>query len=123
LRWLWLLVGGTVIAAWAAVIVHIRRDVVPPDCRDPRTLALVHASLVGRFHLPASVGLSHIETLAGGPLAFRFVCQADVEVNRALLPPGPLPGFAHYTSELTNRGRRQEVTVEVTPLMIWEQVQ
>lgn len=119
----WLLLGGTGIAALAAVIVYIRRDVVPPDCRDPQTLALVHKSLVGRFHLPPSVGLSHIETLAGGPLAFRFVCQADVEVNRALLPPGPRPGFVHYTSVLTDQGRRQEVTVELTPLMIWEQVQ
>jgi hypothetical protein len=124
LRWLIGLIVALVIAVTTAVVVHVREDVLPPDCRDPRTLALVHSSLTGRFHLPASVGVSHIEMLAGGPLAFRFVCQADVEVDPALLPPGrPRPGFVHYTSQLTNHGHQQEVTVELSPLMIWEQVQ
>jgi len=124
LKWAVLAAVGVVIAVIAAVIVHVRRDVVPPGCHDPRTLTLVHSVLTDRFHLPPSVYLSHIETEAGGPLAFRFVCQADVEVDPALLQPGrPRPGFAHYTSEFTAKDHRQEVTVQIEPLMIWEQVQ
>lgn len=123
LKWVAFAVVGVVLAVSAAVIVHVRRDVVPPDCHDPQTLTLVHSSLIGRFRLPPSVYLSHIETMAGGPLAFRFVCQADIEVDPALLQPGrPRPGFVHYTSELA-KGHLQEVTVQIEPLMIWEQVQ
>jgi hypothetical protein len=114
--------AALVLGVAAAVIVHIRRHVVPPDCRDPRTLALVYDSLKNHFHLPESTRIDHIHMLAGGWLAFRFVCEADIEVNFAELPPGPKPGFVDYTSQWTN-GRRQEVTVRVAPLMIWVPVQ
>lgn len=124
MRWLGLAIATLLLGATTAVVVHVRRDVVPPGCRDPQTLALVHSTLTDRFHLPPSVYLSHIEMMAGGPLAFRFVCQADLEVDPALLRPGrPRPGFVHYTSQLTEKGHRQEVTVQIEPLMIWEQVQ
>ncbi len=123
MRWLLLVVSALVLGVAAGVIVHIRRHVVPPDCRDPRTLALVHQSLTGHFHLPPSTEIDHIRMLAGGWLAFRFVCQGDIEVDPKLLPPGPLPGFVGYTSELSKFGQRQDVTVAVSPLMIWVPVQ
>ncbi len=123
MRWLALAAAALVLGVAAAVMVHIRRHVVPPDCRDPRTLALVHQSLTNHFHLPASTRIDHIRMLAGGWLAFRFVCEADLEVNLAELPPGPKPGFVNYTSQLTDPGREQHVTVTVSPLMIWVPVQ
>ena len=45
-RWLFLAAGALAGAGvFAAVVIHLRRDVVPPGCRDPRTLALVAARL------------------------------------------------------------------------------
>jgi hypothetical protein len=122
-KWLALAAAALIFGVTAAIVVHVRRHVVPPDCRDPRTLALVRRSLTNHFHLPASTRIDHIHMRAGGPLAFRFVCQADLEVNPAELPPGPKPGFVDYTSQLTNGGRRQDVTVRVLPLMIWVPVE
>jgi hypothetical protein len=122
-KWLALAAAALIIGVTAAVVVHVRRHVVPPSCHDPRTLALVQRSLTNHFHLPASTRIDHIHTLAGGWLAFRFVCRADIEVNWAELPPGPKPGFVDYTSQLTNGGHRQDVTVQVLPLMIWVPVE
>jgi hypothetical protein len=122
-RWLALAAAVLILGVTAAVVVHIRRHVVPPDCRDPRTLALVRQSLTSHFHLPASTRIDNIRMIAGGWLAFRFVCEADLEANAAELPPGPKPGFVNYTSQLTDSGRRQDVTVTVSPLMLWVPVQ
>jgi hypothetical protein len=98
---------------------------VPPDCRDPRTLALVQRSLTTRFRLPAGATLTDIRTVAGSFLALRFVCQAEVAgVDPQALPPGtPLPGTVHYISRLTPDRRRHEVTVDLQPLLIWEKAQ
>ena len=60
------------------MVVWLRIHVVPPDCPDPATLALVRRSLTGHFKLPASVTIEHIETHAGGYVAFRFACEADL---------------------------------------------
>lgn len=114
------------IAAFSIVaVIWLRTHVVPPDCEDPATLALVRDSLTGRFGLPASVILDDIEMQAGGYLAFRFVCEADLHgIDPQQLPPGtPVPGSVHYVSRLTNRGRRHEVTVSIQPLLILEKVQ
>lgn len=112
-----------ILGGFGIVAVHVRRHVVPPDCRDPRTLVLVRQSLTGRFHLPASTRIDHIEMIAGGWLAFRFECEADLEVDPADLPPGPRPGTVHYVSQLTDDGHRHEVTVSIAPLMTWVPVQ
>ncbi len=93
----------------AGIVVHLRRYVVPPDCRDPRTLAQVAP------HIPQGERLAGIHVLAGGPLAFRFVCEADLDGPRAMT--------VHYTSQLTEGGARHEVTVSVSPVLIWERVQ
>jgi hypothetical protein len=122
-KWLALAAAALVLGVTAAIVVHVRRHVVPPGCRDPQTLALVQQSLTNHFHLPASTRIDHIRMIAGGWLAFRFVCQADLEINPAELPPGPKPGFVDYTSQLANGGQRQEVTVQVIPLMIWVPVE
>jgi hypothetical protein len=82
--------------------------VVPANCRDQRTLTLVRESLLGRFHLPPSTQMSYIEMQPGGRLAFRFVCVADLDIPKKDLPPGPRPGYAHYTSQLANNGKRQQ---------------
>ena len=58
---------------------------VPPGCTDPRTLALVRQTFP-RHHLPPSTRLEIIRTVAGGPLALRFVCKADAD---RLRPTGP----------------------------------
>ena len=93
----------------AALAIHLRLHVVPPGCRDPRTLAQVAS------HLPAGERLARIQTLAGGPFAFRFVCEADLEGKRALT--------VRYTSRLTGTDERHEVTVEISPVLLWERVQ
>ena len=111
-------------AGTAAVIVHVRRTVVPPGCRDPHVLAIVRHALVARFHLPVTVRLSAIRVRAGGPLAFRFLCSADLGGLRgAALPPGPRPGSVRYTTRLTGAARRLEVSVRVVPLLSWVPVQ
>lgn len=119
------LAGLLVVAAGtAAVVVHVRRTVVPPGCRDAQVLAIVRHALVARFHLPATVRLEAIRVRAGGPLAFRFVCTADLGGLRgADLPPGPRAGSVRYTTRLTGAARRLEVSVRVVPLLNWVPVQ
>jgi hypothetical protein len=108
------------LGALGALVMYLRLHVVPPGCRDPRTLALVRESLTHRFGLPEDTRIKNIHVLAGGPLAFRFVCEADlVGYTEAELPPGPKPGFVRYTSTLAENGTRHEVTVEVLPLLMW----
>ncbi|HET6182360.1 MAG TPA: hypothetical protein VFA03_02045 [Acetobacteraceae bacterium] len=108
--------------ALAALAAHMRRD-VPPDCRDPRTLALVRHSLVEHFGLPPETRIAGIRTVAGGPLAFQFVCEADLEnVDLARLPSGARPGFVRYTSRLKDHRRLHDVTVEILPLLFWQKV-
>jgi hypothetical protein len=118
---------GTCIVLGVAtgMVIWLRIHVVPPDCTDPDTLHLVYQSLTGRFKLPASVSIENIETLAGGYLAFRFVCEGDLRgVNLRELPPDtPVPGTVHYTSRLTADGRHHEVTVSIQPLLKLERVQ
>lgn len=96
----------------------------PPGCNDPRTLAMVQESL-SRHHLPATTQVTGIRTVAGGPLALRFVCEAQlVGIRRTDLPPGtPLPGAITYTSHLTDHHTHHEVSVRIEPLLKWEQVQ
>jgi hypothetical protein len=106
-------------------VIWLRIHIVPPDCGDPDTLQLVHQSLTGRYRLPASVSIKNIETLAGGYLAFRFVCEGDLRgIDPRELPPGtPVPGTIRYISRLTVNGRRHEVTVSIQPLLKLERVQ
>ena len=117
---------ATVIAAFTTgCVIWLRKHIVPPDCQDPGTLALVHQSLTGHFKLPASVTLDQIQTLAGGYVAFRFVCEAHIAgIDPNDLPPHTtVPGSVHYISRLTPDHQRHEVSVSVQPLMIWERVQ
>lgn len=106
-------------------IVWLRTHIVPPDCEAPETLALVRQSLTGHFKLPASVQIGFIQTVAGGYVAFRFVCEAHLSgIDLNDLPPNsPIPGTVHYISRLTDDHRRHEVTVSIQPLLIWERVQ
>ena len=122
-RW-WIIFGVAVVVlgAFGLVARHVRRTVVPPSCTDPRTLGLVRESLTHEFHLPASTRLDRIDMEAGGWLAFRFVCQADLDIPQKDLPPGPRPGSVHYISVLDDNGR-QQVTVTVSPLLQWIIVQ
>ena len=111
-----LIAGGTV---------SCHRTVTPPDCTDPRTLALVRASLVGHFRMPDTTRLAGIRTVAGGYIAFRFVCEATLTgFDPHALPQGtPIPRMVRYVSRLTDGGRRHEVTVQLVPRLILEQVQ
>jgi hypothetical protein len=98
---------------------------LPPNCTDPRTIALVRQSLTTRYHLPPGTTLENIRTVAGGWVALRFVCTAGVAgFDPHELPQGtPLPGQVHFTSRLTPDHSRHEVTVELQPLLMWEKVQ
>lgn len=89
----------------AAVVVHVRRNVVPPGCRDARTLSQV------AVRLPPGAKLERIRVLAGGPLAFQFICEADMGAMTV-----------HYTSRLSDGGARQAVTVSVSPVLMWMRV-
>ncbi|MBV8615821.1 MAG: hypothetical protein JOY66_18915 [Acetobacteraceae bacterium] len=102
-------IGLTLAGGSAALAVHLHRTVVPPDCRDPRTLAQLAT------RLPAGERVARIRVIAGGPLAFRFVCEADLEGARALT--------ARYTSQLVGPGARHEVAVAVSPVLVFVQVQ
>ncbi len=95
---------------------------LPPACTDPRTIALVRQSLTTRYQLPPGATLDDIRTVAGGWLALRFVCTADLAgFDPHTLPQGmPLPGSVRYTSQLTPDRSRHEVTVELQPSLIWE---
>jgi hypothetical protein len=112
------------LAALAASAAWFRAR-LPPGCTDPRTVALVRQSLTARYHLPAATTLDNVRTVAGGWLALRFVCTADLAgFDPHALPQGmPLPGQVHYTSLLTPDGSRHEVTVTLQPLLIWEPAQ
>jgi hypothetical protein len=119
------LAGGVIVLATAAIIAWLRINVVPPDCRDPRTLALVRQSLLNRFKLPAAVTIDNIHMLAGGYVAFRFSCQGSLDnIDRNALAPGtPIPGFVYYISRLTPDHQRHEVSVRIEPLLIMEKVE
>ncbi len=119
-------IGVSALLCFAAgTVIWLRRNVVPPGCTDPATLALVRQSLTGRFKLPASVTIEDIETHAGGYLAFRFACEADLHnIDPHDLPPGTaVPGKVYYVSRLTPDHQRHEVTVRIFPLLILEKVQ
>jgi hypothetical protein len=114
------------LAAFATgCVIWLRINIVPPDCADPDTLALVRRSLTGRFQLPQSVTIENIQTLAGGYVAFRFVCEASLGgIDAHALPPGTdIPGSVHYVSRLTPDHRRHEVSVGIQPELIWERLQ
>jgi hypothetical protein len=98
------LAGGS-----AALAVHLHRTIVPPGCHDPRTLAQLAA------RLPRGERIARVRVIAGGPLAFRFVCEADLEGTRALT--------AHYTSQLADPGARHEVVVAISPVLVFVRVQ
>ena len=117
--------GCAVLIFAAATVIWLRTHVVPPGCDDPDTLALVRRSLIGRFKLPASVAIENIRTLAGGYVAFRFVCEAGLAgIDRAALPDGSaIPGSVHFVSRRTADGRGHEVSVTIQPLLIWERVE
>jgi hypothetical protein len=106
-------------------VIWLRTHVVPPDCEDFDTLALVRKSLTGRFQLPASVTIENIRTVAGGYVAFRFVCEAGLGgIDRNALPEGSaIPGSVRYVSQLTADRRTHEVSVSIQPVLIWERVQ
>lgn len=104
--------------------VSYHRRYTPPDCTDPRTLALVERSLVDQYHLPTSTRLELIHTIAGGYIAFQFVCSAfPAGFTRDQLPPGTaVPAGVDYVSRLTPDGTQHVVSVRVTPRMILEPV-
>jgi len=112
------------LSAVAATVVWYHAH-LPPNCTNPDTIALVRRSLIAHDHLPPSATLEDIRTVAGGPVALRFVCQALVGgVDPHALPAGtPLPGVVNYTSQLTADRRRHEVTVSLEPLLKWVPVQ
>ncbi|HET6238661.1 MAG TPA: hypothetical protein VFE41_27445 [Acetobacteraceae bacterium] len=120
---------AVVLLTGAAVYYH--RTITPPDCTDPGTLALVHASLTNHFKLPETTRLENIQTIAGGYLAFRYVCKAQLAgFDPHALPPGtPIPDKVSYVSDWTEAGRltdgerQHEVSVRIAPLMILEQVE
>jgi hypothetical protein len=109
----------------AGVGVWLRNNVVPPDCDDPATLALVRQSLTEHFKLPASVAIEGVRMLAGGYFAFRFACEADLHgIDPHDLPAGtPIPGTVDYISRLTPDHQRHVVTVRIEPLLKLERVQ
>ncbi|HVC59864.1 MAG TPA: hypothetical protein VND19_05805 [Acetobacteraceae bacterium] len=115
---------AVLLAALAASAAWFRAR-LPPNCSDPRTVALVRQSLTTRYQLPPGTTLDNIRTIAGGWLALRFVCTADLSgFEPHDLPPGmPLPGQVRYTSRLAPDRSRHDVTVELRPLLIWKNAQ
>ena len=106
------------LAGVVAVVVHVRRDVVPPGCRDPHVLAIVRRRLIGRDGLAQTVRMENIRVRAGGPLAFRFLCTADLAgLAHTVLPPGPRPGSVRYTTERRGPDRHLVVRVRLQPLL------
>jgi hypothetical protein len=116
---------SAVLLSAAGLAIYLRTHVVPPDCEDPDTLALVRQSLLDHFKLPPGVTIADIETHSGGYLAFRFTCEASLSgIEPRDLPPGtPIPGSVYYVSRLTDGGKRHEVTVRIYPLLKLEKVQ
>jgi len=125
LRLVLALAACAVMASVAVIVTWLRTHVVPPNCEDPMTLALVHRRLTDRFKLPSGVTLDNIRTHAGGYLAFRFACEADLRgIDPHSLPEGTaVPGSVHYVSRLTADHQRHEVTVSIQPLLKLERVQ
>jgi hypothetical protein len=119
------LVASGIVVFAAATVVWLRAHIVPPDCSDPDTLALARQSLTGRFRLPPTVTIENIQTLAGGYVAFRFVCEASLGgIDPHELAPGVyVPGVVHYVSRLTADHRNHEVSVSIQPALIWERKQ
>jgi hypothetical protein len=117
--------ASVVLMSAVGMAIYLRTHVVPPDCEDAGTLALVRQSLLNRFKLPAGVTIEDIETHSGGYLAFRFACEASLGgIDPRDLPPGtPIPGSVYYVSRLTDGGKRHEVTVRIYPLLKLEKVQ
>ena len=116
---------SAVLISAASMAMFLRTHVVPPDCADPETLALVRQSLLERFKLPPAVAISDIETHSGGFFAFRFACEASLTGidPRDLRPGTPIPGSVYYISRLTDGGKRHEVSVRIYPLLKLEKVQ
>jgi hypothetical protein len=125
LRLILALAVSAIALATTAISIWVRLNIVPPNCTDPSTLALVHRSLTNRFKLPPGVTIDNIHTLAGGYFGFRFSCKATLDnIDRNALPPGtPIPGFVYYISQLTPDHQRHEVAVRIEPLLIMEKVQ
>jgi hypothetical protein len=100
--WRWpaaIIVVVLALLAGGAVCYH--RSITPPDCTDPRTLALVHASLTEHFKLPDTIRLEQIQTVAGSYLAFRYVCEAQLAgFDRHALPPGAMIPTSRTTSAI-----------------------
>jgi hypothetical protein len=119
------LAAFAVFAFATGCVIWLRTHIVPPDCEDPDTLALVRQSLTGRFKLPQSVTIENIHTLAGGYVAFRFVCEASLGgIDPHALPEGSVvPGSVHYVSRLTADHQSHEVSVSIQPVLIWERMQ
>ena len=120
-----LLCAGLVLLSAGYAAIWVRTHVVPPDCADRATLALVRDELVRRFDLPPSVAIENIRTHAGGYFAFRFVCEAFLGgIGAGSLPPGTaIPGAVYYVSRLTADAGHHEVAVSIQPLARLERVQ
>jgi hypothetical protein len=85
-------------------------------------MALVHHALHQDFGLPSATALTDIRTLAGGILALRFVCEASLTgLDRASLPPGPVPRAVNFVSRLNKD--HHEVDVSLSPVLKWEKVE
>lgn len=103
-----------------AGILYMRRYVVPPGCADPAVLAIVRRVLIRDAHLPPVLRLHRVVTVAGGPLAFRNVCDAGLRgLAHQRLPSGPRPGGVRYTVRLAGPGHRLAVRVRLVPLLEW----
>jgi len=111
--------SAVLLAAVGGVVIHVRRTVVPPGCRDPRVVAIVRRILITRAHLPPVLRLRHIVIRAGGPLAFRFVCDASLGGLAHQALPGPRPGGVHYVTSLTGPDHRLAISVRLVPLLQW----
>lgn len=125
LRFALVVTAGLVLLAAGLTVIWLRTHIVPPDCEDAATLAEVSRNLTNQFGLPPHITFAHIRTRAGGYLAFRFTCEADLRgIDSADLPSGtPIPGTVYYISRLTGEERRHEVSVSIHPLLILERVQ
>jgi hypothetical protein len=121
-----LAVSACIVLTFAAVVlVWMRVTIVPPDCDDPDTLALLRQALTGRFKLPPSVAVVDVRSVAGGYFAFRFACEAELRgIDPHDLPAGaPLPGSVYYVSRLTADHQRHQVSVRIFPVLKLERVQ
>ena len=72
-----------VLAFSTGCVIWLRTHIVPPDCSDPETLALVRRSLTGRFKLPPSVTIEAIQTLAGGYVGVPLCVRGEPRRDRS----------------------------------------